>query len=192
MGKNRTTKKKLPGEIDIKTIELGLECRKYLHWYYAVGGNDFAFADFKGKIVLINQRGILFKRLYMDFMEMDGNYVEGKEDHIWIYDKAPFMKANIKVKDCVSFTGKVYAYKRKDKSVDFSLKECQSIKKIDQYSLPSKEDLQIQSLERIVCENCMYSEYCYGSCIAPEGWRESAVQSFLQIVNRRHEENNTT
>lgn len=192
MGKTKTSKKKLPGEIDIKTIELGSECRKYLYWYYAIGGNDFAFGEFKGKIILINQKGILFKRLYIDFVEMDGNCVEGKEDHIWIFDKAPFIKVNIKVKDCVSFTGKVYAYKRKDKSIDFSLKECQHIKKIEPYRLPSKEDLQIQSLERIVCETCIYSEYCYGFCIAPEGWRDSMIQSFMYMINGRQEKNNIT
>ena len=56
MGKKKTSKKKLSGEIDLKSIELGLECRKYLQWYYAAGGNDFAFGEFKGKVILNNQQ----------------------------------------------------------------------------------------------------------------------------------------
>ena len=55
MSKKKTTKKRLLGEIDLKTIELGLECRKYLQWYYTAGGNDSAFGEFKGKVILNNQ-----------------------------------------------------------------------------------------------------------------------------------------
>ena len=119
MSGNKNSERKMPGEISLKTIEIGLDCRKYLQWYYAVGGYNAAFGDFKGRIAKIDKRGILFKRLYIDFMEMDGNYVTGKEDHIWIFDKKPFFKAGIKIYDRVSFTGKVYAYKRQDKSIDF-------------------------------------------------------------------------
>lgn len=167
--------KKISGEVNLTVIELGLDCRKYLQWYYAVGGGNAAFGDFKGKIVLMNKRGILFKRLYIDFFEMDGTYVKGKEDHIWIFDKEPFIKVGIKAKDCVSFTGKAYAYKRQNNSIDFSLKECEDIKKIEQYSLPDKNFLKIQSIKRFVCEMCLYNEYCYGFCIAPDNWKESII-----------------
>ena len=50
-GKKKTSKKKVSGEIDLATVELGLECRKYLQWHYATGGNDFAFGRFKGKVI---------------------------------------------------------------------------------------------------------------------------------------------
>lgn len=174
MSKKKNSKK-IPGEINLTVIELGLDCRKYLQWYYAEGGGNAAFGDFKGRVLLMNQRGILFKRLYIDFFEMDGSYIKGREDHIWIFDKEAFIRAGIKVKDCVSFTGKAYAYKRQDKSIDFSVKECEEIQKIDHYSLPDKEELKMQSLERIVCDMCMYQEYCYGFCIAPDGWKESII-----------------
>ena len=153
MSKKKNSKK-IPGEINLTVIELGLDCRKYLQWYYAVEGIGF------------------------DFFEMDGSYIKGREDHIWIFDKEPFIKAGIKVKDCVSFTGKAYAYKRHDNSIDFSIKECEDIQKIDQYSLPDKEELKMQSLERLVCDMCMYNEHCYGFCIAPDGGKESMIAFF--------------
>lgn len=182
MSENKDLVGKITGEISLKTIELGLDCRKYLQWYYAAGGNSAAFGDFKGRIIKINRRGILFKRLYIDFMEMDENYVTGKEDHIWIFDKRPFFKAKVKVNDCVSFTGKAYAYKRQNKSIDFSLKDCEDIKKIDSYDLLSDEELNRQSLERIVCETCLYSEHCYGFCIAPAGWKEARIEAMLELM----------
>ena len=182
MSENKNSERKMPGEISLKTIEIGLDCRKYLQWYYAVGGYNAAFGEFKGRIAKIDKKGILFKRLYIDFMEMDGNYVTGKEDHIWIFDKKPFFKAGIKVYDRVSFTGKVYAYKRQDKSIDFSLKDCEDIKKIDSYVLPSNDDLKRQSLERIVCETCLYNEHCYGFCIAPVGWKEARIEAMLGMM----------
>lgn len=175
MDKEKNSKKKISGETDLTVIELGLDCRNYLQWYYAEGGSSAAFGDFKGRVLLMNKRGILFKRFHIGFCEMDGSRVEGKEDHIWIFDKKPFIKAGIKVNDCVFFTGKAYAYKRQDKSVDFSIKECENIKKIGQYSLPDKEDLKMQGLERLVCEVCMYNEHCYGFCIVPDGWKESMI-----------------
>lgn len=182
MSENKDLVGKISGKISLKTIELGLDCRKYLQWYYAVGGHDSAFGDFKGRIIKIDRRGILFKRLYINFMEMDGNYVTGKEDHIWIFDKRPFFRARVKVNDCVSFTGKVYAYKRQDGSMDFSLKDCEDIKKVDSYNFPSDEELDRQSLERIVCETCLYSEQCYGFCIAPVGWKEARIEAMLRMV----------
>lgn len=114
---------------------------------------------------------------------MDGTSVKGKEDHIWIFDKEPFIKAGIKPKDCVSFTGKAYAYMRRDKTIDFSVKECEDIQKIEQYSLPDKDYLKMQSLESFVCEMCLYNEYCYGFCIAPDGWKET-MMSLLNSKNQ--------
>lgn len=181
MSKKKSAKK-IPGEISLINTELGDNYRGYLHWYYMVGGSETAFGDFKGKVIIKNPKGILFKRLYIDFIEMDGSCVEGKEDHIWIYDKKPFIKAGIQVNDCVSFTGKAYAYRRQDNSVDFSLKDCQRIKKIDPYSLPSNEELKIQSLERIVCETCMYNEHCYGFCIMPDS-RKETISMLLKTIS---------
>ncbi|MCM1175475.1 MAG: hypothetical protein NC341_10545 [Blautia sp.] len=182
MSENKNMDGKMPGEISLPIIELGMDCRKYLQWYYAEGGYNAAFGEFKGRIIKINRRGILFKRLYVDFMEGDGTYVKGKEDHIWVFDKRPFFKARVKVGDCVSFTGKVYAYRRQDESIDFSLKDCEDIKKIDSYVLPSDEELDRQSLERIACETCLYSEQCCGFCIAPVGWREARIEVLQKIM----------
>lgn len=177
--------KKMPREIELDVIHIYSDCRTYLNWYYWEGGHSVAHGDFKGKVEKIDNRGILFKRLYVDFFESDGNGVEGKEDHIWIYDKTPFIKKKVKVGDCVAFTGLVYAYKRADESIDFSLKECEDIEIIEKYELPTDEVLAKQSAERIACEVCLYSEHCNGLvCIAADGYLGTMTASILNAQKK--------
>lgn len=165
--KDSETIPKAPKEIELKTIHIGAECRKYLQWYYAEGGNSVAHGDFCGKVTKIDGRGLLFKRLYVEFFDGGLDCIEGKEDHIWIYNPEPFLKKKIKVGDCVAFTGLVYAYKRNNDSIDFSLKQCEEIEKIDEYELPTDEKLAVQSLNILACETCLFSEHCDGiNCIA--------------------------
>lgn len=152
--------KKATGEIELNRIEIGSECRAYLQWYYAEGGNVVAHADFKGRIKKITNRGILFEKLYINFCERDGCGVNGKEEHVWIFDKKPFLSVGAKLNDCVQFTGLVYAYQRRDKSVDFSLKDCSEVNIIDEYTLPSDEQLLKQSADRLRCEVCLYTDHC--------------------------------
>ena len=65
--------------------------------YYS-GGEQ---ADCKGQILKIEDNKIMFKRIYVSGMYMDGDGFEGKEDHVWMSRKG-FEK--YKVGDCLSFS----------------------------------------------------------------------------------------
>lgn len=129
--------------------------------YYS--GGDCGY--FKGRVEKISDHNYLLKDIYVSYMTYDGQYIEGREDHAWIKDSNAFEKAAIKLGDCVSFSGSVYMYKCKDGSMDFSIKDLESIHIIDDYRLPTDEELQQQFLEQIQCEVCIARDQCYGICI---------------------------
>lgn len=179
------TIKKMPGEFELKRINTSMQenARTYFLWYIAEGGNNVAFGDFKGKVLQINKnKGVLFKNIYIEFFTHDGSVVKGKENHVWFFDCQEFLYNDIKVGDCVKFTALAYAYKRQNGSIDFGLKTPQNIQYISDYELPTNEDLNLQSIERIICEACMYSEHCYGEfCIATPGYKESMIIQLLEV-----------
>ena len=48
------------------------------------------------------------------------------------------------------------------------------IRRIDEYELPSDEQLHLQAVDKIICSNrCMYNKHCNGFCIASPKWHES-------------------
>ena len=170
-------------EINLKTIYMGSfpSARSSFMHYYAVGGNQVAFGEFKGTVSKITQnRKFLFERIDVSFDEMDGTIISGKENHVWMSDTNEFFKMNIKKGDCVKFNALVYAYKRKNKSIDFALKEPQFIEIINSYELVSDEFLKRQEAERIVCSLCTFSEHCYGTlCIANMEWKKDITNTIL-------------
>ena len=119
----------------------------------------------EGKVEKISGPNYLLKDIYVRYMTCDGQYVEDKEEHVWINDSEKFQKAGIKQGDCVSFSGSVYIYKRQNGSVDFSIKDLESIHIIDEYRLPTDEELHQQFLEQLRCEVCLAKDQCYGICI---------------------------
>ena len=177
------TVRKMPGEFVPDMVRIGIDdCRSGLQHYYSVGGNENAFAEFKGHVVDISpNRGYLFVRLYLKFTDYDWRYgddvVETYEDHVWVYDDQPFKDAGIEVGDNVQFSALVYAYHRKDGTEDYSLKAPQDIKKIESYELPKEnKGLSNSFFASLVCETCMYADQCYGEpCIAPEGYKENRI-----------------
>lgn len=50
------------------------------------------------------------------------------------------------------------------------------------YVLPFDDNLHRQTLERIICETCLYSEKGYGFCIAPVGWREARTEAMMRMM----------
>ena len=66
--KNNSQEKRMPGEFKQTEIIIGKDnCRSSLQYYYAIGGYQDAFAEFKGEVIQIDKnRGYLFKRLYPD------------------------------------------------------------------------------------------------------------------------------
>lgn len=174
---------KMPGEFIPKVINIGIDnCRSILQYYYAKGGNKYAFAKFKGHVADISPtKGYLFIRLYIKFNTYDWRYgneeVKDYEDHVWIYDAQPFKNANIKVGDNVQFSALVYAYHRKNGTKDYSLKAPQEIKKIKKYELPiGNKGFSDSFYEELVCETCIYTDHCYGEpCLAPEGYKKEKI-----------------
>ena len=186
MSKKKNSKeKKMPGEFKERVVVLGNDnYRRYLQgtYGYALG----SLGEFKGKVLIFEEAKILFKYLDVCFELGDGSFIEGKEDHVWIYDTKPFREAGIHAGDCVSFTGEVYAYKRADNSRDYGIKNCDNIEKIDGYELPSNEYLEEQFYESLVCDiTCMYKDLCYGMCIAPDGYKEGMTKQILEEHRKR-------
>lgn len=178
------TIKTMPSEFKLDRINMSMQenARGYFLWYIAEGGDSVAFGDFKGKVLKIEKdKGILFKEIFVEFDERCGDVVEGKEDHVWIFDCQEFLNMGIQVGDCVKFNALAYAYKRQNKTIDFGLKAPQWIQYIPDYELPKDEDLNLQAIERMVCETCLYSEQCYGSpCIAAPGYKEVMTVQLLE------------
>lgn len=142
----------------------------------------------KGEIEKINSKRILFKRIYLDGMHMDGTGFEGKEDHVWM-DVKGFEK--YKKGDCVRFSAEVYRYIKKSngKFLDYGLRDPYDIELVGPYEVPTDEDLLDQEIDKLVCELCMYNEHCYmGMCIADPKYREeqfNRLKELHQKMSRR-------
>ena len=112
---------------------------------------------------------------------------EGREDHVWMKNKG-FEQGE--VGDCFSFSADVYRYLKtgNGKAIDFALRNPRDITQISDYELPSDDELHMQSIDRIICEVCMYNEHCYnGICIAEE-WR-GEMRGNLFMLHKKISEN---
>lgn len=136
-----------------------------------------ALCYFNGRIQTISKKKkkVMFKRIYVSGIFMDGSCYEGKEDHVWM-DIKPFKK--YKVGDCLSFEGEIYRYLRvkNNKQISFGIKNPYAIKKIEPYELPSDDDMIKQKIDHLICEVCMFNQHCNGFCIANKEWRNNMRQ----------------
>lgn len=114
---------------------------------------------YKGQIEKINKKRICFKRIFIRGMYSDGECFDGKEEHVWM-EKTGFEEFN--VGDCASFSAEVYRYVKtgNGKQIDYGLRNPEDIHKIEDYQLPSDEELFIQSFNQIICETCYLREHC--------------------------------
>ena len=136
---------------------------------------------FKGQISKVDRKKgkILFKRIYISGVFMDGDGYEGKEDHVWM-DSKPFKK--YQVGDSVSFEGEIYRYlkTRDGKKISFGIRDPYGISKVPEYEQPSDEDMVMQAIDQIICEVCLFRDHCYmGMCIANQEWREEMRKTLL-------------
>lgn len=139
-------------------------------------------ASFKGEVERRTQSRICFKRIDISGFYGDGTGFSGKEDHVWI-DSCGF--EDLKSGDCVSFDAEIYRYLKTSngKAFDFGLRNPYNIQKIDNYILPTDEELRLQAVDELICEVCMVNEHCYmGMCIA-EGWRDAMREAMLLLDN---------
>ena len=172
--------KKMPGEFDPHSLPLNGATRDYFQMCF---WNAAGYCDCKGQVIKINKRGVLFKRIYIDWCRLDGICEKGKEDHVWLLDKKPFIEADVKEGNKIRFSAMVYAYKRSNGTEDFGLKEPEFIEHIEDYQLPSDEELTDQSIESLVCEVCLYSDQCYGFCIN-ETYRDEMFNYLKSLRNQ--------
>lgn len=114
---------------------------------------------YKGQIEKINKKYVCFRRIFISGMFSDGECFDGKEDHVWM-EKTGFEE--FQVGDCISFYAEVYRYVKtgNGKQIDYGLRNPIGIQKIEDYQLPSDEELFIQEFNQIICETCYLSEYC--------------------------------
>lgn len=148
-------------EVQYKSIN---NTRRYFELYYY----DEDQCYFKGQIDKITPKGVLFKRIVLSGLYMDGLGFEGKEDHVWM-DKTAF--EDFKVGDCLSFNAEIYRYLKKGngKMIDFGLRNPSEIELIEKYEIPTDEELIDQQIDQLLCEVCLFKHQCYmGMCIANE------------------------
>lgn len=115
--------------------------------------------NFKGRIEKISKGRVCFQMVFVEGMYSDGRMFSGKEDHVWM-DQAGF--EDLRVGDCVSFFAEVYRYIKtgNGKFIDYGLQNPGNVEKIEDYALPSDEELQAQALAMAFCDNCYLDEYC--------------------------------
>lgn len=80
------------------------------------------------------------------------------------------------------FDADVYRYVKtgQGKMIDFGLRNPESIRKIEEYELPSDDQLRLQAVDELICSNlCMFMDHCNGFCIANEEWRETMRKVLL-------------
>lgn len=139
-----------PGAISLPTVRVGDASRPFLQWYYESGGNMAAHGLFMGHVYSISPKGVVLTRVSVMFKDKRGETVIGKEDHIWLRDNAAIIASKAKEGANISFRAKVYAYKRQDGTLDYSLSDFSEVTKISTYFVPTELSLQKLYLDREV------------------------------------------
>lgn len=164
--------------LDVQFASLGKKHRAYFaDCFFNVGGSCF-----KGQIEKIKENYICFKRILFSGTYTDGTMFDGKEDHVWM-DKTGFEEYNIG--DCVLFGAEVYRYiKTGDgKLIDYGLRNPIDIKKIEDYKLPTDDELIAQEVDQLICETCFLREHCdYNNCLMNRKQKRSLKEEMLRVI----------
>lgn len=136
---------------------------------------DAVCALYKGRVDKIKKSGrICFDKIFINGDYGDGTGFVDKEDHVWMQpDGFPELEHGM----CVSFLASVHRYLKKDHNgslmIDYGLGNPESVKIIEDYELPTDDDLLKQEVDRLICENmCTFRDHCNGLfCLANEEWR---------------------
>lgn len=156
----------------------GNKTRQYFELCYYGG----VLSNSKGQMEKKSKGMICFKRIYVSGIYSDGLGFEGREDHVWMKNKG-FEQGE--VGDCFSFSADVYRYLKtgNGKAIDFALRNPRDITQISDYELLSDDELHMQSIDRIICEVCMYNERCYnGICSASEKCAYSIWMCYVTLL----------
>lgn len=142
---------------------------------------DSVLTSFRGGIerIKVKKRQICFKNIFIKGQYPDGNEYFGKEDHVWM---ALDGFEGYRVGDCLAFDADVYRYVKtsQGKMIDFGLRYPKDIQKIEAYELPSDDQLRLQAIDEIICNDlCLFKDHCDGFCIADTEWRETMQKTLL-------------
>lgn len=151
--------------------------RKGFEWVFYGG---MGFGEFKGEIERVKEERVCFKRIYISGMYPDGEYFEGKEDHVWM-DRTGFEK--FVVGDNLEFFAEVYRYIKtgNGKVLDYGLRNPEKITRIEQYPLPGKEELTRQTAEQVFCDGCYLKNSCFGGCFRSKE-KEAAIAGVASLL----------
>lgn len=142
---------------------------------------------FKGQIEKKTKKRVCFKRIFVSGMYPDGEMFDGKEDHVWM-EQSGF--ESFKVGDCIEFFAEVYRYVKtgNGKMIDYSLRNPTDIKEIEDYELPSDDDLIRQEVEQMICEACFLSEQCSRAvCIRNPKERKRLQKQLFEAIKSNRE-----
>ncbi len=143
---------------------------------------------FMGQVEKITKDTVCFKRIFVSGMFSDGTMFDGKEDHVWL-SKNGF--EDLKTGDCVSFFAEVYRYVKtgNGKQLDYSLRNPESIKRIESYELPSDRELMLQDIDMIICESCFLYDNCNRvNCMMNPKQRKQMRQQMLAVLESKPKE----
>ncbi len=158
---------------------------------------DIGYGSFMGQITKKSKTKVCFSRIYVDTKFLLDIYYNpyggfGKEDHVWM-DISGFEEFN--VGDSVRFSADVYMYLKtgNGRRLEYGIRNPGGIKQIDEYDLPSDEDMVMQAVDKIVCETCMFTEHCNRMmCLANKDERNARRETFYNAIKNNDSEQDTT
>ena len=115
-------------------------------------------------------------------MYPDGTMFDDKEDHVWM-EKSGFEQ--YRVGDSISFEAEVYRYVKtgNGKQIDYGLRNPADIQKIEDYELPSDDELIMQEVRQLICDTCFLSEQCTRNyCMMNPMEKQLLKQEMLHII----------
>lgn len=165
--------------LDIQMKSCG-KSRGYLGQFYY---SDVVNCNIKGRIEHFDKKNgkVVFERIVIYAIDSEGIGRFGTEDHVWM-DAEPF-KSYVEG-DCLEFTAEIGRYMKttNGKIIDYGLDNPKCISKIEPYEKPTEEDLTYQTIDDIICETCLYHDWCYfRNCIADEREREEKRRILYEL-----------
>ena len=96
-----------------------------------------------------------------------------------------------KVGECVRFWADIYRYlkTRNGLQISFGLCNPEMVVRVDDYHVPTDEELRMQAIDQIICEICMFREHCSPAvCLANEDWLQEMRVTLLAASLTKPEE----
>lgn len=138
------------------------------------------FGKYFAKVVSIEENRIVLKNVVIDGIRHYGIGFIGSEDHVNIVetkDVKTLTDKDVHPGYKICFTAQPYGYTRKDGSVDISLCDISDVEFVDNYHIPTKDELIDEQIQNLVCEVCIFNENCCGGmCIANQEERKKKIE----------------